>query len=99
MISILTTGGTIEGLEYSQSDKAPMVTPITIDEHLYQLNNVPLHDIKEVFSKDSRFINRKDRELLLREIQLSKADKILITHGTLTMLETAQYLGKQNLEN
>lgn len=98
MITILTTGGTIEGLEYDKIDKAPEKAPISIEDHLSRIDIAPQYDIKEVFSKDSRFVNRRDRDLLLREIEFAENDKIIITHGTLTMVETALFLGKLNLD-
>jgi L-asparaginase len=97
MIQIFTTGGTIEGLEYDKVDSAPMKAPITIAQHLSQISHSPDYTTKELFSKDSRFITEQDRELLFREIQLAKTDKILVTHGTWTMVETAQFIGRHNL--
>lgn len=47
--------------------------------------------------KDSRDITDKDREVLVVKCQKSVEDRIIITHGTFTIPETAKYLGKANL--
>lgn len=96
-IQIFTTGGTIEGLDYVDDKNVPQEAPITVKSLIANIPNPPLVNIKQVFSKDSRFITKRDRDLLLREIELSKASQILITHGTLTMVETAQYIGQFQL--
>jgi L-asparaginase len=50
--------------------------------------------METLMMKDSLSMTRADRELILHECQKAKEDKILITHGTDTMTETAQILGK-----
>jgi L-asparaginase len=50
-----------------------------------------------VFKKDSRAITDEDRAQLVCKIKESAATKILITHGTFTMEDTAKYIGKLNL--
>ena len=47
--------------------------------------------------KDSKFITEKDKELILKKCQECKEDKIIITHGTMTIVQTAQYLGQRKL--
>ncbi|WP_281986914.1 asparaginase domain-containing protein [Aquimarina aggregata] len=94
MIKILTTGGTIEGLEYDKFNQAPSRAPVTILKHLQSIENLPSYSIKEIFSKDSRFITEGDRKLILQEINNTDSQRILITHGTYSMIETAQYLAK-----
>lgn len=55
------------------------------------------YTIESVFQKDSRAITDEDRRLLADTLKSSKASKILITHGTYTMEDTAKYIGKLNL--
>ncbi|ESO85379.1 hypothetical protein LOTGIDRAFT_107864, partial [Lottia gigantea] len=45
-----------------------------------------------VCKKDSQEITDDDRKILLETCRISKEKKILITHGTDTMIETAKYL-------
>lgn len=50
----------------------------------------------EIVWKDSRDVTRADRNKILRTIEESDAQKIIITHGTFTMAKTGQFL-KKNL--
>lgn len=47
--------------------------------------------------KDSRDINEHDRREILKTVEESPCQKIIITHGTYTMPDTARYL-KANLK-
>lgn len=96
MIKIFTTGGTIEGLDYVD-DKGITQSNLTIDDFLRKANVVFDYTIESVFKKDSRAITENDRALLVRKINESDASKILITHGTFTMENTAKYIGKKDL--
>ena len=96
MITILTTGGTIEGLDYV-GDKGIKKTNVSISDFLKSANVNFEYTIQSVFKKDSRDITIKDLNLLENRIKESNANKILITHGTFTMEDTAKYLGKLNL--
>ena len=44
--------------------------------------------------KDSIYMTDRDREKILQSCKDCKEDKIIITHGTDTMVQTAQVLGK-----
>ena len=96
MIQILTTGGTIEGLDYID-DKGLTESSVTIKEFLINANVDFKYTIENVFKKDSRAIVKNDLELLVSKIITTNATKILITHGTFTMEATAKYIGKLNL--
>src|SRR5690606_15500947 len=54
-------------------------------------------EIRTVMMIDSLEMTHTDRELLLHNCKNAEEDKILITHGTDTMAETAQYIAKENL--
>lgn len=97
MIYILTTGGTIEGLDYVDNQGITK-SNITIKNFLKSANINFEYTIENVFKKDSRAITETDRQLLADRITATKATKVLITHGTFTMEDTAQYLGKLNLK-
>ena len=97
MITILTTGGTIEGLDYV-GDKKIHKANVSIANFLKTANVEFQYNIESVFKKDSRDINDDDRERLRLKIEETKTRKILITHGTFTMAATAKYLGKLNLD-
>ena len=98
MIYIITTGGTIEGLEYENEENKPHDVNVNIMEFFKTANVSIEYSIHNAFCKDSRFITQEDRKILAEKIKSTKEKKILITHGTLTMVETAKYLGKLNLD-
>jgi L-asparaginase len=95
MIQILTTGGTIEGVDNNNPD--PPEVNVTICQFLKNANVSFEYKIESLFKKDSRVIDSKDRKLLVQIIKDSNESKILITHGTFTMEDTAKYIGKLNL--
>lgn len=96
-IHIITTGGTIEGLDYTLDKDAPKNIPVQIKKFLESANISSDYSIENAFSKDSRFITEEDRRVLIERIKATTDKHILITHGTYTMVETAKYLGLQNL--
>lgn len=97
-IKILITGGTIDDLEYDSEENAPKSRKSLIPE-LLQLARLKIDFEYEVLmQKDSRFITDEDRELIYEKCQDAKADRIVITHGTLTMPDTAKYLGPKKLD-
>ncbi len=96
MIKILTTGGTIEGLDYVD-ESGITKSNVSISDFLEAANVSIDYSIETAFKKDSRAIDDNDRNILVGKITSSPATKILITHGTFTMEETARYIGKLNL--
>ncbi|WP_299623006.1 asparaginase domain-containing protein [uncultured Tenacibaculum sp.] len=96
MIKILTTGGTIEGLDYVD-ESGITNSNVSISDFLEAANVSIDYSIETAFKKDSRAIDDNDRNILVSKITSSPATKILITHGTFTMEETARYIGKLNL--
>lgn len=88
VIHIITTGGTIEGLD-SHFEKGK--SKISIQDFLNIANVSFEFTIEEAFKKDSRSITLDDRKELAEQIKASETDKILITHGTFTMEDTAKY--------
>lgn len=93
MIHILTTGGTIGGVDLNQDNNVTIKSKAKITHFLQAPNLSFEHRVDRVFDKDSRLITKQDRELLVEKIQSSIFDKILITHGTYSMEDTAFYLG------
>ena len=93
MIHILTTGGTIGGVDLNQKCATTTNPSVNITD-FFQLPNLSFeYRIDPVFDKDSRLITQQNRELLVEKIRSSIFDKILITHGTYSMEDTAYYLG------
>jgi len=50
------------------------------------------YDVERLLAKDSLEMTDEDRELIKKACEGAIADKILITHGTDTMIETARLL-------
>jgi len=97
-IRVITTGGTIDGLEHDSEKDFPKNHKTLIPDLLKQARITLDYDIEEVIAKDSTFINDEDRTLILDKCKSSLEDRIIITHGTETMVETAKYLGEGGLD-
>lgn len=96
-IKIFITGGTIDDLEYSKVEDAPKNHQSLIPVLLKQARLAIDTDYEILMQKDSKFVNDLDREEILRKCQNAENEKIVITHGTMTMPETAKFLLQANL--
>ena len=85
MIHIITTGGTIEGLDYDSEKNQTQENKISIEDFFRSANVSFSYSIENVLNKDSRFITDDDRRLLVDKIKATSAKKIIVTHGTFTM--------------
>ena len=97
-IKIFITGGTIDGLEYDSAAAAPKSNKSLIPGLLQQARVTSDFSVDVLMSKDSKFITNKDRDILLKNCQQCKEDRIVITHGTMTMADTAKSLGEKHLQ-
>ena len=92
-IKLIVTGGTIDKV-YNESNGELAFSGTHINEMLGQARcEVPV-SIKNLMLIDSLDMVDKDRQEILSECENSKESKIVITHGTDTMTETAEKLGK-----
>lgn len=96
-IKIFITGGTIDDIEYSSVEKAPINHQSLIPSLLSTARIAVEYNYEILMQKDSKFIFDEDRELLLQKCRECSEDRILITHGTMTMTETARYLNTPSL--
>ena len=96
-IKVFTTGGTIDDLEYSSEDEAPTNKGSLIPMLLRSAGVDVNYSIELLMNKDSKFITDEDRKIILDSCVTCESDRIVITHGTVTMVETALYLQKQGL--
>ena len=96
-IVILVTGGTFDK-EYNEITGKLFFNDSNIKEML-DLGRCRLSvDIKKLMLKDSLDMNKIDRQLILDACLQTSATKLVITHGTDTMTETAELLS-QNIKN
>lgn len=99
-IHIVRMGGTIEFKDpgYESMNQQMMKLDTSIENYLK--NMVKPHftySTETVCEKDSREITDDDREKLVKTIENSPHENILVTHGTFTMKDTAQYIDKKVL--
>ncbi|MEZ4983706.1 MAG: asparaginase domain-containing protein [Saprospiraceae bacterium] len=97
MIQVFVTGGTFDK-EYN------MITGELFfkDTHLpkmFDRGRCTLEiDVKTLMMVDSLEMTDVDRDIILHSCRRSKADKVLITHGTDKMVATARYLAENGVE-
>lgn len=97
-IHIILTGGTIDSYYEITKDTVVPNRETVIPGFLESLKSYNLTiEFTTICMKDSREINDEDRKKIVKTIEESKQNKILITHGTYTMPDTARYI-KANLK-
>ena len=96
-IRILVTGGTFDK-EYDMINGKLDFEETHVPEML-KLGRCTLDaEIRTVMMVDSLDMTDTDRELILHNCKNAPEDKVLITHGTDTMAQTAAYLAKEQLD-
>ncbi len=91
-IHIVITGGTIDSYFEATKDTIVPNKKTIIPETLQWLKVDKKFHFSKVCMKDSRALTEKDRQAILSAVQKSPYKKIIITHGTYTMPDTARYL-------
>jgi L-asparaginase len=90
-LTIVTTGGTIDKIYFDDKSEYQIGAPY-IGDILTQLGVAFAFDVIPILRKDSLHITGDDRELIRRTIAQQPHRHVLVTHGTDTMVETAQVL-------
>jgi L-asparaginase len=96
-IKILLTGGTIDK-SYNESNGELGFTETYMGEILTTGRSRAKIKIEQIMLKDSLDMDDDDRDLILRSCKSTSQNKIIITHGTDTMVETAKVLAKQEID-
>lgn len=96
-IHFVITGGTIDSHYDGTKDTAVPNKESVIPSFIESLRLYHGAEFSTVCMKDSRDLKREDLENMLKVIEESPHKKILITHGTYTMPDTARFL-KANLK-
>ena len=90
-LTIVTTGGTIDKIYFDDKSTFQIGAP-QIGEILASLGVAFTFDVIPLLRKDSLHVTDADRDLVRRTIEVQPHRQILVTHGTDTMVETAQVL-------
>lgn len=93
-IRIFVTGGTFDK-EYNELSGELVFKDTHVPEMLKLGRSRVDIEIKTLLMIDSLEMTEKERELILNECLEAKEKMILITHGTDTMPQTAEYLGRK----
>ena len=92
-IKILATGGTFDKIYYDAKSEFHIGEPMAIDI-LEEANVTFEYDVESILKKDSLDITTEDRKHIRQIVLEQSCDKIVITHGTDSMVETAMQLLK-----
>ena len=90
-IRILTTGGTIDKVYFDQQSTFQVGEP-QILEVLREVNVTVPYALTPLLRKDSLELTDADRQLIRQAVEAAGESRILLTHGTDTMVETARVL-------
>lgn len=89
-IHVLTTGGSIDK-EYALAGHLVIGSPVA--QGIITMVGTDLRlSFEAVLAKDSLDLDDEDRRLVLTRVQECGTDRVLITHGTDTMTDTAEFL-------
>jgi L-asparaginase len=94
MIQILVTGGTFDK-EYNELDGSLYFKETHLQEMLEKGRSRLDLQIETLFMKDSLEFTENERAKIQQACAKASSDRILITHGTDTMTQTAEYLASQ----
>ena len=90
-IKIYTTGGTIDKVYFDQKSEYQVGDPQA--NGVLERANVALdYEVESIIKKDSLDFTDEDRELIRKKVEATSLDRIVITHGTDTMIDTAKVL-------
>ena len=92
-IRILITGGTFDK-EYNELNGDLYFRDTHLKQMLEQGRSQLNVNIRSLMMIDSLEMTEQDREIILTHCRKSSTDRIVITHGTDTMVETARYLAE-----
>lgn len=98
-IHFIITGGTIDSYYDGTKDTAVTNEQSIIPKFIASLKLYSEHEFTTVCMKDSRAINEHDLKQILETVEKSLETKIIITHGTYTMPDTARYMKAHTKRN
>jgi len=92
-IKIFTVGGTIDKIYFDQLSQYEVGESL-VSRMFLEANVMFEFEIEQVMKKDSLHMTDQDRQLLFDKISIEPAKHIFITHGTDSMIKTAQVLSE-----
>ena len=90
-ILIVTTGGTIDKVYFDVHDYYK-IGESQIAEILEESNVTVGYEVVTLFRKDSLELTDEDRALIRQTVEANGHERVVVTHGTDTMVETAKVL-------
>ncbi len=87
-IKIFTTGGTIDKIYFDAKSEFQVGEP-QIAEVLTEANVRFSFEVESLLRKDSLELTDADRQLIRTRVAQDACERILVTHGTDTMIQTA----------
>lgn len=90
-IHIITTGGTIDKVYFDDRSEYEVGSP-QITEILRDANVTFAWTLEAVMHKDSLDLTDADRQLIRDRVAAAPCERVLVTHGTDTMIQTARVL-------
>ena len=92
-IKIFATGGTFDKI-YSESDGSLIFKETHLNHMLNDAKSKVDAEIETIMLIDSLYMKDHHRQEILNKCKSCKEERIMITHGTDTMVETAKLLGE-----
>ena len=90
-IKIYTTGGTIDKVYFDQKSNYQVGDPQAAGV-LERANVVLDYEVESIIRKDSLDFTDEDRELIRMKVESTPFERVVITHGTDTMVDTGRVL-------
>ena len=90
-IKIFTTGGTIDKVYFDQKSEYQVGDP-QAKGVLEKANVVVEYEVESILKKDSLDMTDSDREFIRSKVESTTFNRVIITHGTDTMIRTAKEL-------
>jgi len=90
-VAVITTGGTIDKVYFDALSRYEVGTPVVTGILSEAGVSVP-YTVEALMQKDSLEITETDRARIRDAVAAARADHVLVTHGTDTMVDTARAL-------